>query len=85
MIQIKASNFYENILVINRVYRFKNPTVIIKTWYGIKVISGGTYRFFTFDKIIKKALLESLNLNIINPKIKREAPKLKKGVIDAQK
>ena len=86
MIYIKTSNFYENILVINRVYRFKNPAVIIKTWYGIKVKSQGTYRFFTFNEIIKQKLLESLNLNVIIPRPKREAPKLKrKELIDAKK
>lgn len=78
MVLIKTSNFYENILVINRVYRFKNPAVIIKTWYGIKVVSGGTYRFCTFNNSVKQKLLESLNLNVIIPKPKREAPNKKR-------
>ena len=65
MIIVKSAMFYENILVINRTYRFKNPQVIIRTWYGIKVRSAGTYRFFTFNKKIKQTLLEDLKLNKI--------------------
>jgi len=65
MIKIKDSDYYENILVINRTYRFKNPSVIIKTWYGIKIKAQGAYRFYTFDEKLKKTLLESLKLNTL--------------------
>jgi len=66
MIHIKEHSFYDNILMVNRTYRFKNPPVIIKTWYGIKVKSKGTYRFFTFNKIQKRKLFEDLKLNELN-------------------
>lgn len=65
MIKIKQATFYENILIINRTHRFKNPAVIIKTWYGIKIKSQGTFRFFTFNERIKQSLLEDLKLNKI--------------------
>jgi len=70
MIHIKNHSFYENILVINRTYRFKNPAVIIKTWYGIKIKSQGTFRFFTFDYNISQSLLEDLKLNTLVKKDK---------------
>lgn len=70
MIKIKNAMFYENILIINRTHRFKNPSVIIKTWYGIKIKSQGTFRFYTFDKVIKKTLLEDLKLNKLDNKRK---------------
>ena len=60
---IKTAMFYENILVVNRTHRFKNPAVIIRTWYGIKVKSQGTFRFITFNKKVKQPLLEDLKLN----------------------
>lgn len=63
MTKIKNSTLYENVLTINRTYRFRNPQAVIRTWYGIKVISGKTFRFYTFDKEILKELLESLKLD----------------------
>jgi len=65
MIKIKHFSLYENILIINRKYRFKNPQVIIRTWYGIKIISGKTFRFYTFNDKIRKEILEDLKLNEI--------------------
>lgn len=63
MIKINTAFFYENILIINRTYRFKNPSVIIRTWYGIKIKSEGTFRFISFNKSILHPLLEDLKLN----------------------
>ena len=60
---IKSAIFYDNILVINRTHRFKNPAVIIRTWYGIKIKSQGTFRFVTFNKAIRQLLLEDLKLD----------------------
>lgn len=51
MIIVTRSDKLQDGIVFNRKYRFKNPSVIIKTWYGLKLYGGNRwFRLYFKDK-----------------------------------
>ena len=63
MIIVKTVKRPENMLIVNEKYRFKNPEVIIMTWYGLKVYGANRwYRLIFIDKPLLDTTCFMLNI-----------------------
>lgn len=64
MIIVKRADKLQDGIVFNRKYRFKNPSVVIRTWYGLKVYGGDKwFRLYFKDKVLYNDTLFILDLN----------------------
>ena len=51
-------------IIINNKYRLKTPNVVVKTWYGIKIVNINTFRLVIFDKELRQKIYQKLDYKI---------------------
>ena len=69
MIIVNKLDKFKDVMVVNRKIRFKNPEVIQKTWYGIKIYAANRwYRLYFWDNKLYNDILFKIDLNNVKGK-----------------